>query len=217
MEEQYINLSVESNSNKNNWFLLQQKIPTKLEPFSIETFKIEVERQLNDPNKLETIELTFGKHYPNYKIELVDFNIDDAKFEKMIKLSENEKNHPMLTFHGTSITSVRSILNEGYKVPTTRSAKVKNNITIKNGAMYGYGVYTSPFFDKAMYYTVPENEHYVYLIVNFLVLGKIKLIPPIPSQLQNNSDTNIVFGLEQIISSDPNLVIPIAILTIKIK
>ena len=100
------------------------------------------------------------------------------------------------------------------------------NVGIAHGAAYGPGIYTSPFFDKAMSYTAATNEEYVYMIVNFLLFGKLKLIAPtgmiskhkpVNGMYEDSSHTKIVFGMEQLISADPARVFPIAVIKIRIK
>ena len=167
--------------------------------------------------------MTFGSRYPRKSVESIDFYLDKKKFKLIESMLELESRHPIITFHGTSFKAVESILQHGYIIPQLD----KNNSIARatHGAAYGIGVYSSPFFDKAIYYTTPDKTH-VYILINMVFLGKAKLIPPrgIGTDFRppNNgvycdgSNTRIVYGLEQLITGDASRVVPIAVMKISI-
>ena len=216
-EEQYVNLV------PGNWFELKNINRSKTFPYGIDDFKNELINQIiNRSEKLETINSPFLNRYKNTKIDDIEFYLPDTKFNEIVAKCETETRHPVIAFHGSTKDAVDSILKTGYSIP-----KIDNkNIRVRNGSMYGLGVYTSPFFDKAISYSpVCPNDKYMRLIVNIVFLGKMKLIPPIPSRnnlsdpvngfYADNSNTRVVYGLEQIISAKSDNVIPIAIIKSK--
>ena len=207
-----------------NWFELKNINQEKTVPFDIEMLKEEILNQVNNrSDNLSFIDITFGSRYSHKSIESIDFYLDKEKFNLIASMLKLESRHPVITFHGTSLKSVKSILEQGYIVPQLD----KNNPTVRatHGAAYGIGVYSSPFFDKAMYYTTPDNAH-VYILINIVFLGKAKLIPPggistnfsTPANgvYADGSNTRIVYGLEQVITADAARVVPVAVMKISI-
>ena len=218
-----------------NWFEIKNIDQDKLYPYDIESLQTEIINQINSRNeKLDFINISFGARYGNNTIDEIIFHLDNQKFSAMAKILETEKRHPIITFHGTNLDAVNSILANGYIIPQALTEKQqngqKNDIMVRraNGAMYGIGVYTSPFYDKAIYYSRAVESKYVYVLVNMVFLGIVKLIPPLGNKnftdfsapkngiYADGSNTRIVYGLEQIVSANSDMVFPIAILKIKI-
>ena len=212
-----------------NWFELRNINIDKIYPFDIDEFQREILNQVNSrSDKLSFIDIAFGKKYSNNTIENIDFYLDKNKFNNITELISGEIRHPIITFHGTSnLNAVNSILENGYIIPGVKDPN--KNIVIKrtHGSVYGIGIYSSPFFDKAMCYTTPDKIKYVYVLVNIVILGKFKLIPPDGSQTlyhnpptngcySDGSNTRIVYGLEQLVCADPKRIIPIAVMKISI-
>lgn len=218
-----------------NWFELKNIIKEKTQPYDQFTFQDEIINQVNTrAEKLDFINISFG--YKQHCLsEEIHFYLDEDKFSKMSELIQSESRHPIITFHGTSLSSALSILETGYVIPnnkgsvSTSDPKTKYSgepIQIKHGAVYGAGIYSSPFFDKAMYYTDKTLDH-AYIIINMVFPGVIKLIPPDPYHLDKKiypggkyadaSNTHIVYGLEQLVIADTTRIIPIALMEIKLK
>lgn len=206
-----------------NWFEIRNINKSKVFPYDVATLQQEIIDQVNsNEDKLRFINLQFGSHYTNKKIVDIQFYIDDNKFMKLLDLLENEKRHPIVTFHGTSLDAANSILKDGYIIPGLSNDK---SVKVKNGSVYGIGVYSSPFFDKAMYYTRVNNGH-VYMLINMVFVGKSTMIAPskhniifkkpINGVYDDGFHTRIVFGLDQIICADSNRVVPIALLKIAV-
>ena len=207
-----------------NWFELKNIDISKCESYNLSQFKSEILNQIS--NRAEKLDIIVS-NYTSKKIESEDitFHIDKDKFKNLIQYQNKDTRHPIITFHGTSLQAVESILKNGYIISNLNST----NIVVKaaTGSLYGTGVYSSPFFDKAMYYTKPANDKYVYILVNMLFLGTMKMIPParqytnftvpINNTYADGSNTRVVYGLDQIISADTNRVIPIAVIKIKTK
>jgi len=211
-----------------NWFELKNINHDKTHPYDQDTFIKEIFDQVtNRSDKLNFIELTFGKKYSKSVVQDIQFHLDEKKFKMMSQILQTEKRHPIITFHGTSnLNAVNSILDNGYIIPGDKN---KNNVAIKktHGSAYGIGIYSSPFFDKAMYYTTPDNTTYAYVLINIVYLGTMKLIPPggkfnnhnapIKGIYDDGCNTRIVYGLEQLVSADADRVIPVAVMAINIK
>ncbi|XWV25591.1 hypothetical protein QJ856_gp0163 [Tupanvirus deep ocean] len=211
-----------------SWFELKNINHDKTYPYDIDAFKNEILNQVNSSaEKLSFIDLTFGARYRKNTVEDIIFHLDQTKFDTIAKMIQGEKRHPIITFHGTSLTSVNSILATGYIVPGNGKKKTGTIVTKKHGSAYGIGVYSSPFFDKAMYYTTAVDAKYVYVLVNMVFLGVMKMIPPGGSHTDfkppvngvyaDGSNTRIVYGLEQLVSADSERIIPLAVMKIKIE
>lgn len=198
-----------------NWFELKNINKEKVQPYNRKSLKEEILNQVfNRSENLKIIDITFGQPYKNIKDEDITMYLDREKFNKINKVLQSEMRHPIITFHGTnSLITVESILAEGYIVPGTNK-KVK----VRNGSMYGNGVYSSPHFDKALAYTRPDESKCVYILINILFLGKAKMISPnVFNKIEDKTiDTKIVFGLDQIISIDENKIIPVGVIKMKI-
>ncbi len=213
-----------------NWFEIKNIDQDKTCPYDIENLKAEITNQINNRNeKLDLINISFGGTHGKNIIEEIIFYLDEEKMATMIKIMSTEKRHPIITFHGTNAAAVNSILENGYIIPQLN----KNNgvgTKVAHGAVYGIGVYTSPFYDKAYSYCKSSTDKYVYLLINMVFLGVVKLIPPnstcvtkitdysapINGIYTDGSNTRIVYGLEQVISADSSKVFPVAVLKIKI-
>ena len=211
-----------------NWFELKNISVDKTYPYDIETLKEEILNQVNDRSeKLSFINITIGSKYAKTTIESIDFYLDKEKFNNIKKIVSGEIRHPIITFHGTSnLNTVKSILKSGYIIPGSDDS-IQSGIKMAHGSVHGIGVYSSPFFNKAIYYTTPDKIKYVYVLINICILGKAKLIPPssqtyfdhkapINGCYSDGSNTRIVYGLDQIVSADSNRIIPLAIMKISI-
>lgn len=203
-----------------NWFELKNIIANKTTPYDLQMFKDEILLQVNNrAEKLSFIDLKHGTPYPNAIVEHISVHFDNKKFKQIAKILEKEQRHPMITFHGTKPESVDSIIAHGYQIPG------KNKLAkLANGSAYGIGIYSSPFFEKANYYARPDDKGYIYILINLLFPGKAKLISPgehdidrnhpINGCYDNGFNTRIVYGLDQIVTADPNRIIPIAVMKI---
>lgn len=200
-----------------NWFTLQNVNPHKLCPFDQEMIQNEILEQIcNRDDNLSFINLTFEQSYKNSVIESIDFYLG-KKLDLMASLMPSEKFHPIMTFHGTSSKQVvDSILENGYILPEKDK--------VAHGSAYGVGVYSSPFFNKCTYYTTPDNMKYIYLLVNMVFLGKMKMISPqvkaVPRPTNgvfgDGYDTRVLYGLDQLVSADPKRVVPLGVISIKV-
>ncbi|XWV26928.1 hypothetical protein QJ857_gp0121 [Tupanvirus soda lake] len=212
-----------------SWFELKNINHDKTYPFDINALKNEILNQVNSRSeKLSFIDLTFGAMYRKNTVEDIIFYLDNEKFNTIAKLLQNEKRHPIITFHGTSLTAVNSILASGYIVPGSRDKK-KSDVIVskKHGSAYGIGIYSSPFFDKAMNYTKPIDTKYVYILINMVFLGVMKMIPPggsytdfkppVNGVYADGSNTRVVYGLEQLVSANSERIVPVAVMKIKIE
>jgi hypothetical protein len=215
-----------------NWFELKNINADKTYPFDLDALKEEILNQVNcRSEKLGFINLSFGSKYRNNVVEDIVFHLDEKKFSKMVEMLETEMRHPIITFHGTSLDATNSILENGYIIPKghgSNQKQNKNNIIVKttHGSAYGTGIYSSPFFDKAMYYAKPDGATHVYIIINIVFLGTMKLIPPghnftdfkapINGSYPDGSNTRIVYGLDQLVLADPERIYPVAIMKIRI-
>ena len=210
--------------NQGNWFELRNINTDKMFPFDIEMLKNEILEQINNrSDKLSFINITFHSKYPKSTIESIDFYLDKSKFSKIAQMISAETRHPIITFHGTSnLDAVKSILKNGYIIPDSN-----NSIKKTHGSAYGCGIYSSPFFEKAMYYTTPDKIKYVYVLINIVLLAKMKLIPPTGDQnidqkppingcYNDQTNTRVVYGLDQLVSADSNRIFPVAVMKINI-
>ena len=204
-----------------NWFSIRNMNKKKLFPYDLDSFKEEIISQVTERSeKLADIETCYNSKNKLITKEKITFYIDENKFRKIQKLASKEKRHPIITFHGTSNKATDAIINSKYIIPQMEKGKVH----VSHGAMYGIGVYSSPFFDKAKCYTGKQTSS-TRLIINILFLGTMKMIPqfggivdkmpPIEGLYVDNSNTHVVYGLDQIISADPERVIPVAIIETK--
>ena len=161
-----------------NWFELKNLIAAKTYPYDIGTFKTEILSQVNSrAEKLSFINNSIGVRYTNAKIIDITFYLDNNKFNSMANILSLEKRHPVITFHGTSsFDTVKSILEHGYIIPGITNIKTGIMVHKAHGSIYGIGVYSSPFFDKANCYTTPDKDGYVYILINIVFLGIARLV-----------------------------------------
>ena len=209
-----------------NWFELKNINKEKIDSYDIDSFKKEILSQVNDRSeKLDFVDRTFLAKYPKAHIDEITFHLDNSKFKRLAKILESEKRHPIITFHGTTnLTIIKSILEHGYIIPGQQNEII---VKKKHGSAYGSGIYSSPFLDKSLFYTMPDNVKCVYVLINLQFLGTMKLIPPngeyvdfkppMQGVYPDGSNTRIVYGLEQVISADPQRVVPIAVIKINVE
>lgn len=209
-----------------NWFELKNINKDKIQPYDLNMLKSEILQQINSrAEKLDFINSFLNYDNQNATVENITFNLDKDRFNKIAKVLSKETRHPIITFHGTKPDAVESIFKHGYIIPGDNG--MPTMVKKAHGAAYGTGIYSSPFFNKANYYATPDANGYIYIIVNILFPGKAILIPPLhtpniqkgrPTQgfYPDGTNTRIVYGLEQIISADPDRIIPIAVMKIKI-
>jgi hypothetical protein len=196
-----------------NWFDLKNINKDKTYPYDLESLKAEILNQVsNRSENLRHINLNFGNQYKNATEYDIEMRFDEAKFNKISQLLSEETRHPIISFHGTSPSAIESIFRKGYLIPG------KDGVKVKHGAVYGNGVYSSPHFDKALMYSHPDESKCVYVLVNLLFLGKARLIPPNKEfgMEDKTIDTKIVFGLEQIVSTNSDKIVPVGVIKIKI-
>lgn len=203
------------------WYELQTYKKENTIDFDIDNFKIKLCDHISLRNdKLNFINVSFYNLYPKYNISNIIYDITDEKYNRICNMIDGEKYHPILSFHGTtSLDIVNSILAKGYIIPGT----IDNSVKKSHGSIYGNGVYTSPHFDKAFGYSKINKDKKLYVLFNFVFVGKMRMIPPGNKEnsisngvFDDGCHTHIVFGLEQIISTDPSKVIPLGYLEIDI-
>lgn len=198
-----------------NWFELKSINKKRTQPYDLKLLEDEIMNQyVNKSDNLKMIDISFGKIYKNSEIEDIKLELNEKKFNKISEILKLETRHPIITFHGTnSLDTVNTILKTGYLIPGTN-----NKLKMAHGAIYGAGVYSSPHFDKALSYTKPDNLKYVYMLINMVFLGKVQLIPPGQSvkNIDISVETRVVFGLEQLVSTNSNKIIPVGYIKIKI-
>jgi len=197
-----------------NWFELKSINDKKTQPYDVDALEAEIMNQyLSKSENLSQIDISFGQVYKNSTVEDISININDEKFSKILDILKSETRHPIITFHGTSsLDIVNSILETGYLIPGDN-----NKLRVAHGTVYGRGIYSSPHFDKALAYTKPDNSAYVYILINMTFLGKVQLIPPGQSikNIDKSVETKVVFGLEQLVSTNTNKIIPVGVIKIK--
>ena len=213
-----------------NWFELKNINTEKIHPYDLDALNEEIINQVNTrADKLSFIDISFGSKYTKCKIEDITMHIDPTKFDRIAKLLTKEKRHPIITFHGTSHEAVQSILDHGYIIPglekNTNTGSVRIGVQKKHGSAYGVGIYSSPFFDKANYYTAAKNG-FVYVLINMVFLGTLKMVPPGVGSANTTSPTNgsypdgsntrIVYGLEQLVSADSNRIVPVGVMKVSV-
>jgi hypothetical protein len=205
-----------------NWFELKNFRKENSRPYDLESLVSEIQTQVDSrKDNLKFIDINFHKQYQNVVTEEIKWNLSLEQFQRICTNYPDEKVHPIITFHGTTDSKVvENIFRIGYIVPGT------NGIRIAHGSAYGNGVYSSPHFDKAMYYTKPDGSH-VYVLINLVFPGKTKLVPPAASGFVDRSNpvggtfadgthTRIVYGLEQLVTADADRVVPIGVMKLKI-
>lgn len=205
-----------------DWYQLKNIDHSKTFPYNLQTLQQEIVNQINsNADKLEFIRQSMNfptKRGLKYEI---DFHLDQTKFNLMADLLVGEKRHPIITFHGTNIAATNAIISNGYAI-----AGLEGGVRIANGAVYGKGVYSSPFYDKATYYARNDNG-VVHILVNMMFLGVIKMIPasnsmtnlsdPVDGLFSDGSNTRVVYGLDQIICASSQRVIPVAVIHVSSK
>jgi hypothetical protein len=152
---------------------------------------------------------------------------------------------PILSYHCTTSTEiVGKIMRHGYRRAGDLDPEAINGLEIKHGHgnLYGDGVYTSSSLIKAASHTRLNIECKDYVFVNLVIPGAVKFfkynhmyenLTPNPlsglyeniieyelkdkkkKKLQEKYDTLAVNGLEIIVSSSGDLVVPVFLLTFK--
>ena len=208
--------------NSGNWFELKSFNKEKSQPYDLFSLQKEIFEQINSREKnLEFINITFGKRYTRTELTDIEFHLTENQLKNFSNKMQSEKMHPIITFHGTSDPkTVESIFKSGYLIPGTGSVKKAH------GSAYGNGIYSSPHFDKAIYYTKPDEIKTVYVLVNLVFLGRMKLIPPgglgidhvepINGAYSDGTNTRIVYGLEQLVCADSSRIVPVGVMKIKV-
>lgn len=192
---------------KGNWFELRTKKEHLLETMGKQAFQEYIADQVT---KCEHLLNDINSMHRQLAVSKIEINISDELFQRMIQVNDTEKMQPIITFHGTNSNAMAKILQEGYKAPGI------NGGTRAHGDMYGPGVYSSHFLSKAAAYGTKT------LLINIIFLGKVKLInsrldgSPVNGVYPDGTNTRIVFGLDQVISGDPNRVFPVGLVSVTI-
>ena len=156
--------SIKCLSTRGNWFT--PSIGTPFE-YTYDDFITIVKRQLENYVK---------KLSNNYTIVDISNILEEHTFEKMAETSikYKSKNLPFLSFHSTqNITKVNSILKYGYIIPGENHPTQGWTLRMSTGNMYGDGIYSSPDFTTSDWYGLLDFNSNVYVIVNFLIPGKV--------------------------------------------
>ena len=198
-----------------SWLVLNHLNTGERKEFTIPELEQELIKQINE--RYESTDF-FQNNYKNCKSgskESYEFHIDKLMIAKMNSLLQDEKMHPILTFHGTEKDICYKIIEMGYRVPG------KDGVKIRHGNAWGPGIYTSPFFDFASNYA-GRGKIEKYHLINLVFLGKHKMIGTrdniriVDDRFTNNTDTKIIFGYSQVISSDTNRVFPLGIMKLSL-
>lgn len=193
-----------------NWFELKNIIIEKTIPYDEDSFIIELSKQIKSSEENLSV---INAHYPiiNTNTKNIEFYLSEEKFSTIASILQSEKAHPIITFHGTSLQSAQSIIKNGYNLPG------ENGVKSINGLAHGKGIYSTPFYQKAMSYAVSNNHsNIIALVVNILFLGKAKMMAQ--GSINNDCiDTKILYGMDQFVTINPQRIIPLAIIRIENK
>ncbi len=155
-----------------NWFGLSSG-ESRGTPYTYSSFVDALVTQIDHCLKKETV---FGRDYTHRETRVV---IEKAKYTAMshayssLSLSHGHFSLPLLSFHSTqSVTKLNSILKYGYLLPGTSHPTLDYSVRMSNGALYGDGIYSSPQFRTAQWYTFMDGESSVAIVVNVLFTGE---------------------------------------------
>jgi hypothetical protein len=107
----------------------------------------------------------------------------------------------MITYHGTTNESIEKIKETMFIVPDG------NNVKIRNGSLYGLGVYSSPLINVASGYTTNNK-----IIVCLLAPGNINYQGPWKNKHNEGFNTNYCKSTEIICTFDSKRVCPLFII-----
>lgn len=186
---------------QDNWFKLEKKNDAPLKNVDYDKFT-------------NFLEMSIGKMKlpKDMKVKHFNINLNKSKFDSIIQNAKNQMYNPIISFHATNdIDSVSSIIKNGYVLPGDINIEKGIPQSMRIGAVYGPGVYTSCDLNNVRNYTVFDGKIMMYFVVNIVMLGNIEQIAPNDPYHYNNQnmDTTILYGMKTIISRNPINVIPI--------
>lgn len=224
-----------------DWFTLSLRGSSRNgKPFSYGEFLHTLEAQIHRKIDKQTGGYCFNKQYYLQDIKMsLDRNVFEdlsARFNvnNTLPVPDSNKFFPLFTFHGTqNVSKVQSILKYGYLIPGMNHPTFGWHLTMQCGNIYGDGVYSSPNFDTASWYSFLDQHEAVQLIVNLVFVGKYKTVIPeepfkpgedtphtIPSHFQDRYqdkldtyDTLLTKDMSIVVSGNVEHIIPIAVIT----
>jgi hypothetical protein len=195
-----------------NWFELKTYSLEKSEPFNKVRFEAYLRQHIETwHDKIAHIQGVANVDVP---IKNIEFCLTDEKMFKISEMLQNEKRHPLITFHGTNSQNIAPITKGGYLIAGV------DNVKRAHGAARGVGVYSSPHLSVAAGYASGNTRK---IIVNFVLIGKPKLVADIEANVarddktkayKDGTTTRILYGITMLISSDSERIIPVAVLTL---
>jgi len=96
------------------------------------------------------------------------------------------KGHMGYCYHGTKPEFLNSIINSGLRVPNGK------DVQVRNGSVYGVGIYSSKIPEYAQLYADPYEEKGIYYQVIFLLRQDLKEIESMtPSETYGKFSTGV--------------------------
>ena len=223
------------NSIHNSWFRLVKKSEKdeQLTRLDFDKFKEVLHEQILQ--KAKVIGKTYLCFDDNYIFENLNIILERHIYDQ-IPLNKG-KYFSVLTFHGTSSTTkVNSICKHGYIIPGTKHPTKGWNLHMQTGNLFGDGIYSTTDFKTSQWYSFGDLNLSVQLIINILVVGKVKKVNSkyysdesgnatensIPEHYDNfykddlgEYDTLMSLDEKIFVSGNNENIIPVAILTMK--
>ena len=124
-----------------------------------------------------------GDEFVLETVEPTSFLTEEKAFNQIAKLWKSSLEFggsysPLMTWHGTrNPDNITQIIAKGYKHPGEFDIESGECIDMRHGNAYGNGIYTSVMFEKSRMYSFMDNTGRTMLLVNLVILGRVKFIP----------------------------------------
>jgi hypothetical protein len=120
-----------------------------------------------------------------YTIETVEPVLrEEAEFARLVDRYNDSlvvcgKYAPLMTWHGTrNPDTISKIVASGYRCAGEIDEETGKCVAMQHGNAYGDGIYTSVHFDKSFWYTFMDDTGRTVLLINLVLLGRLKFIGP---------------------------------------
>ena len=167
---------MELRTESHDWFTSAHKEQTS-KVYRFEDFTSQLEKQiLRRIDCLHADFYCFNQHYFMKDLKIV---LERQKFDDLCSSvnSKDEILYPILTFHATqNVTKINSIVKYGYILPNNEHPTFGWTLIMRTGNLYGDGVYSSPDFNTAEWFSFVDEKSAVQVIVNMVLIGKTKTV-----------------------------------------
>ena len=168
-----------TNNATSYWFQLTQFSERNQQLYNYAAFCELIEKQVLTHLQTDLFTNQTQNYFNNrLSVQNLQVTINERQFDEILRRqTEDHTLFPMITFHATqNVSKVNSILASGYVVPGEQHLTLGYTVRMQNGNLYGDGIYSSPNFQTAQWFSFLDQHVSIQVIINLVFIKRFKIV-----------------------------------------